>query len=140
MMKLAKSNVNGNSSGLLGKGIEVNGDINFAEELQVAGRVVGKLSSETGTLIIEDSGRVEAQVAVGVCVIRGILQGNVTARSRIEVYKTGRVSGDLITPILLVEEGAVINGTIGMAKEGGGRVSEESLSVGGEEKLKVKSA
>ena len=139
-MKLAKNNVNANSSGLLGKGIEVNGDIQFAEELQVAGRVMGKLASETGTLIIEETGRVEAQVDVGVCIIRGILQGNVNAKSRIEIYKTGRVSGDLITPVLLVEEGAIINGTIGMAKEGTNRLSEERSSGSGEEKIKVKSA
>jgi len=140
MMKLAKNNVNANSSGLLGKGIVVNGDIDFVEELQVAGRVVGKLGSETGTLIIEETGRVEAQVDVSVCVIRGILQGNVNAKSRIEIYKTGRVSGDLASPVLLVEEGAIINGTIGMAKDGSGRLSEESLSGSSEDKIKVKSA
>ena len=141
MMKLAKNNVNAtNSSGLLGKGIVVNGDIDFAEELQVAGRVVGKLGSETGTLIIEETGRVEAQVDVNVCIIRGVLQGNVNAKSRIEIYKTGRVSGDLTSPVLLVEEGAIINGTIGMAKDGSSRLSEETLSGGSEDKIKVKSA
>ncbi|HWP42152.1 MAG TPA: polymer-forming cytoskeletal protein, partial [Blastocatellia bacterium] len=80
------------------------------------------------------------QVDVGVCIIRGVLHGNVTAKSRIEVYKTGRVRGDLITPVLLVEEGAVLNGSIGMGKEAGGRLPEERTAESGKEEIKVKSA
>jgi cytoskeletal protein CcmA (bactofilin family) len=139
-MKLSKTNGNSIALALLTKGIEVNGDVLFAEELHVAGKVSGKVTSETGTLLIAETGRVEAQVEVGVCIIRGILDGNVVAGSRIEIYKTGRVRGDLTTPVLLVEEGAVINGIIGMGKDASARLPEERLPDNDEEKIKVKSA
>lgn len=139
-MKIVKNNGDENAHGLLGKGVEVRGDILFTERLQVEGKVAGKLVSESGTLIIEETGRVEAQVDVGVCVIRGVLEGNVSAKSRIEVRKAGRVRGDLKTPVLLVEEGAVLNGTIGMGAEMSSRLPETARSKDGEEKLKVKGA
>jgi cytoskeletal protein CcmA (bactofilin family) len=124
-MKLVKGD-NGNSDfGWIGRGIEVTGDIIFADRLQVDGKVAGKLSSESGTLIIGEMGTVEAQLDVGICIVQGTLQGNLIARSKVEIRKTGRVHGDLITPVLLVEEGAVFNGAIKMGQEAAGRLLEE---------------
>ena len=124
-MKLVKGD-NGNSDfGWIGRGIEVTGDIIFADRLQVDGKVSGKLSSESGTLMIGEMGTVEAQLDVGICVIQGTLHGNLIARSKVEIRKTGRVHGDLITPVLLVEEGGVFNGAIKMGQEAAGRLLEE---------------
>ena len=64
--------------------------------------------SPGGTLIVDVSAKVEAEINVGVCVIRGSLKGNLKARSRVEIYGTARVNGDISTPVLLVEEGAVL--------------------------------
>ena len=125
-MKLVKSETNNNSDfGWIGRGIEVNGDIAFADRLQVDGKTIGKLTSESGTLIIGESGHVEAQVDVGVCVVHGSVHGNLIARSKLEIRRTGRVHGDVITPVLLVEEGAVFNGAIRMSQEAGARLLEE---------------
>ena len=139
-MKTAKNNGNDGAPGLLGKGVEVTGDILFGERLQVEGRVAGKLISDSGTLVIEDTGLVQAQVEVGVCVIRGTLEGNVNAKSRIEIHKTSRVSGELTTPVLLIEEGAVFNGTVGMNQEARSRLPEDILPEGSEERIRVKGA
>jgi len=111
--------------GLIGRGIEVIGDISFADRLQVDGKTQGKLTSDGGTLIIGESARIEAQIDVGVCVVHGLVQGNLIARSKLEIRKTGRVQGDVITPVLLVEEGAVFNGAIRMSQETGSRLLEE---------------
>lgn len=119
-MKLVKGE-NGNSEfGWIGRGIEINGDIAFSDRLQVDGRVNGKISSDDGTLIIGEQGHLEAQIDVGVCVVHGSINGNLTARSKVEIRRTGRVHGDVMTPVLLVEEGAVFNGVIKMGQEASG--------------------
>lgn len=116
-MKLVKGD-NGNSDfGWIGRGIEVTGDIVFSDRLQIDGKVSGKLSSESGTLVIGEMGTVEAQLDVGICIIQGTLHGNLIARSKVEIRKTGRVNGDLVAPVLLVEEGAIFNGAIKMGQE-----------------------
>lgn len=139
-MKLVKSNGNDFAFGMLGKGVSVMGDIRFDDKLHVEGKVIGKVASEKGTLIIEEAGRVEAQIEVGVCIIRGTLEGNVNARSRIEIHKTSHVRGDMTTPVLLIEEGAVFNGSVGMGQEAAARLPEEIQSRDSEERLKVKGA
>ncbi len=124
-MKLVKSEPSNSDFGWIGRGIEVKGDIAFADRLQVDGKVNGKLTSDSGTLIIGESGQLEAQIDVGVCVVHGAIQGNLIAKSKLEIRRTGRVHGDVITPVLLVEEGAVFNGAIRMSQEAGGRLLED---------------
>jgi len=116
-MKAFKGNEEDSGQGRISRGVEVSGEVLFADALQVEGKVTGKLVSESGSLMIEQTGDIQADVDVGVCVIRGVLQGNVNAKSRVEVYKTARVQGDITTPVLLVEEGAMLSGAITMGKE-----------------------
>jgi cytoskeletal protein CcmA (bactofilin family) len=103
--------------GRISRGVQIAGDVTFADALQVHGKVVGKLVSESGTLAIEQTGEVQADIDVGVCVIRGAIQGNISAKSRVEIYRTARVQGDVSTPVLLVEEGALLTGAIKMGKQ-----------------------
>lgn len=124
-MKLVKGDSGNADFGLIGRGIEVTGDILFADQFRVEGKVTGKVVSESGMLVIGESGQLEAQVDVGICVIHGTLHGNLMAKSKVEIRKTGRVYGDLITPVLLVEEGAVFNGAVKMGQESAGRLLEE---------------
>jgi len=125
-MKLGRVEGGGDPQlGRIGKGVQVSGDVVFSDELQVDGKLKGTLTSENGTLIIDQSGQVEAGISVGVCVIRGSLKGDVKARSRVEIYGSARVNGDISTPVLLVEEGAVVSGAIVMGEEASTRRIEE---------------
>src|SRR4030095_12414477 len=124
-MKLVKNESTNSDFGMIGRGIEFNGDILFADRLQVDGKTQGKLRSDSGTLVIGESGQIQAQIDVGVCVVHGSVHGNLIARSKLEIRRTGRVQGDVVTPVLLVEEGAVFNGAIRMSQESGSRLLEE---------------
>jgi cytoskeletal protein CcmA (bactofilin family) len=128
-MKLVKGENGKSELGWIGHGIEITGDIAFSDRLQVDGRVSGKVTSESGTLIIGESGELDAKIDVGVCVIHGALNGNLTSRTKVEIRRTGRVVGDVMTPVLLVEEGASFNGVIKMGHESSGSrgVLEEVL-------------
>jgi cytoskeletal protein CcmA (bactofilin family) len=71
------------------------------------GRFKGKVDSES-TLIIGDSGKVEADVKIGHMIINGEIKGNIQASKKVEVNANGRVFGTIITPKLIVEEGAYL--------------------------------
>ncbi|HJZ69542.1 MAG TPA: polymer-forming cytoskeletal protein [Blastocatellia bacterium] len=116
-MKAFKVNDEESIQGKIARRVEVSGEVRFAGVLQVEGKVTGKLISETGTLVIEQTGEVNADVEVGVCLIRGALHGNLDIRSRVEVSKTGRIQGDIKTPVLIVEEGALLKGAVLMGDE-----------------------
>jgi len=138
-MKPFKANGEDSGQGRISRGVEVSGDILFADALQVDGKVIGKLISENGSLMIEQTGEIQADVDVGVCVIRGALQGNVRARSRVEIYKSARVQGDITTPMLLVEEGAQLSGAVTMGKDAAHPADADRLP-GKEELRQVKGA
>jgi cytoskeletal protein CcmA (bactofilin family) len=123
-MKLVKTDNGGSDFGLISRGIEILGEIAFNNQLNVEGKVKGKLASENGTLNVGETGIIEAEIDVGVCVIHGTINGDLRAKSRVEIRRSGKVYGDVITPILLVEEGAVFNGNIKMDKQDGRRLSE----------------
>ena len=141
-MKFGKNEEAGNDSdaGLIGKGVEISGDIIFTGVLRVEGRVTGSLVSESGTLIVDQAARVEARVDVGICIISGIFEGNLSAKSRVEVHKTARVRGDITTPVLLVEEGAVVNGNVGMGSTASASSVEPIRLKDAEEQVRVKGA
>lgn len=141
-MKLVKTETGGGADfGWIGKGVEIVGDVNFTDRLQVDGKISGKLYSEKGTLIIGEGGAVEAEIDVGTCVIHGRINGDLKARIKVEIHKTGKLDGDVITPALVVEEGSVFNGAIRMVKEGADvkRISG-TATVSEGDKRKVKEA
>jgi cytoskeletal protein CcmA (bactofilin family) len=122
-MRGFKSDAEDSGQGRISRGVQVTGDVLFAEALHVEGRIIGKLASETGSLLIEQGGDVQADIDVGICVIRGTVRGNVNCKSRAEIYKTGRVEGDISSPVLLVEEGALLSGAITMSTQGASKAA-----------------
>jgi cytoskeletal protein CcmA (bactofilin family) len=99
---------------------ELNGEISFKDMLRVNGHVAGKISSSKGTLIVDGSAKVEAEINVGVCVISGIVVGDVVGHQRVEVGSGAKVTGNISTPALSIKPGAVFQGDCRMLKEENG--------------------
>lgn len=94
-------------TGFFDKDTEINGDLHFKGTFRVDGRFKGKVDSES-TLVIGDSGKVEADIKIGHIIINGEIKGNIQASKKVEVNANGRVFGTIITPKLIVEEGAYL--------------------------------
>src|SRR5215475_1321805 len=122
------SNGGGASFGWISKSVEISGDVNFTDKLQVDGKVTGKLYSEKGTLIIGESGNIEAQIDVGTCIIHGTINGNIKARIKVEVHRTGKLNGDITTPALVMGEGAFCNGNIKMVRTSDSKVASKETT------------
>ena len=65
-----------------------------------------------GDIVVEKSGHVAAAVTVGNLIVKGKVQGNVVARGRVSIHKTGSLKGDIQAPRLRVESGAGLNGFV----------------------------
>jgi cytoskeletal protein CcmA (bactofilin family) len=94
-------------SGLIDQGSELNGDLTFKGSFRIEGNFKGTIHSES-LLIIGERGKVEADVQVGQIVINGEIRGTIQASDRIEIHRKGRVYGTLLTPRLIIEEGAYL--------------------------------
>jgi len=100
-------------SGFLDKDTEFTGDIKFKDTFRIDGIFKGKILSGNN-LIIGESGDVEADVEVNSIAINGKVKGSIKAKERVEILSQGRVSGTLVSPKLIIEEGAFFQGACQM--------------------------
>jgi cytoskeletal protein CcmA (bactofilin family) len=94
----------------LGEGTEITGEIRFSEIMRVDANISGTIVSDSGSLLIMERGRVKATVQAGIVEVSGIVEGTITARNSVKIHSTGRVYGDIYTPALIIEHGAVFDG------------------------------
>ena len=72
-------------------------------------------ANATGTLVVGETGTVEADLELATLVVHGTYRGSVKAKDVVEVAPSGVVEGRVSTPRLLVAEGACINAAVEMA-------------------------
>jgi len=112
----------------IGKSISIKGDLSGNEDLVIEGKVEGKVELPNNQLTVGANGVVKAEVSAKSVVVIGRVAGNVKGSERIEIQATGIVEGDVAAPRLVVAEGAVVNGSIQMTKQGGAAASAPAPS------------
>ena len=93
----------------LDDGNEIVGKYTCSGTVMLDAKLRGEITAND-TLVIGDHGVVEATVRAVVLVIRGKLVGKATASERVELKSSARVTGDVEAPVIVVEEGAVLDG------------------------------
>ena len=106
----------GTLSGFVGSGTTITGECSFKSMLRVDGRFSGRVTSKTGTLIVGAGGQVDANIEVAVCTVHGIVNGDIIAGERIELGRASKLNGNIQTPSLVVEPGAVFEGSSKMVQ------------------------
>jgi cytoskeletal protein CcmA (bactofilin family) len=117
--------------GFLDEGTEVIGDLRFSDVLHLHGHIKGRVISE-GELIVGEKGIIEGDVEVGILTLGGMLIGNIIAKKKAHFLSTARIRGDVATPILRVDEGAVWEGSITTAPQTQERTSDRMAHAAGE--------
>ncbi len=110
------------ATSVIDRGSDAQGRLSFAGTVAMNGKFRGELFSAE-TLLLGSEGEVEAEVQVNVGIISGQVKGNISARERIELSRSARIFGNILTPILVLEEGAVFDGQCKTSRQG-----EESLA------------
>ncbi len=104
------------------KVLEVNatmqGELTFKDpvNLTINGDFKGKLDTK-GTLLIGKDAYVGAEITGEDITIAGRVEGNIIAQKRLTLISPANVKGEIKTPVLIVEEGAILNGECIMKSE-----------------------
>jgi len=96
-------------NGFLDEGTELSGELRFRDVMRVDGRIKGRIVSDN-TLIIGETGQVDAEIDCGVVSIRGKVTGQVHGRKRIELLSGCRGEATVVSPRLVIEDGAFFQG------------------------------
>src|SRR5438105_1970387 len=106
----------GTLSGFVASGTVITGEASFKSLLRIDGRFSGRINSATGTLIVGSGGQVDANIEVSVATIHGVVNGDIIAGQRIELGRAAKLSGNITTPSLMIEQGAVFEGSCKMVQ------------------------
>jgi cytoskeletal protein CcmA (bactofilin family) len=98
----------------LGKSVVIKGELSASEDLTLDCHMEGRVSVLDHTLTIGPDANIQASISAKVVVIMGAVTGNVTAREKAEIRATGSVTGDLMSPRLVVADGGFLRGRVEM--------------------------
>jgi cytoskeletal protein CcmA (bactofilin family) len=103
---------------ILGPSVALRGELAGDEDLLIEGQFDGSVHLGEHCVTVGAQGQVKAEIQALRVVVQGSVTGNITARERIEICKTGRVMGDLMAAGIAIEDGAYFKGSIEILREG----------------------
>ncbi|MBF0441516.1 MAG: polymer-forming cytoskeletal protein [Oligoflexales bacterium] len=95
---------------ILTSGCHFKGKLFCRGSTRIGGRIEGEIVSE-GLLIIEEEAHVNTDIVAEEIIIQGKVEGKIEAKGRVELCSSSRFEGDITSPILVIKEGAMFNGT-----------------------------
>jgi cytoskeletal protein CcmA (bactofilin family) len=113
----------------LGPNVELDGKLRFTGTVRIDATFRGSIVTDD-VVIVGERARIEASITCGTAVVNGAVTGNIDATDAVEVNATGRVRGDVETPALTVERGAVVEGLLTITGGAGGGSARRAASAG----------
>src|SRR5436309_84958 len=98
-----------NSKNTLNSDVELKGTLKFSGEMTFDGKLDGDIQSE-GSLNLGDNAVIKGNINVNNVVVRGKVNGNVSAREKIDIKSKTELFGDIRAPKLVIEEGVTFVG------------------------------
>ncbi len=99
----------GDLNALLGRGSEFEGKLTFEGTVRIDGKFTGTIVTND-VLVIGEGAKVNAEISCGTVIVHGEINGNVKAKSAVELHHPARMRGNVETPSLMVEKGVVFEG------------------------------
>jgi cytoskeletal protein CcmA (bactofilin family) len=94
---------------LLGRGVRFEGKLTFAGTVRIDASFVGTIITDD-VLVVGEAARIDANITCGTIVVHGEVNGNIQAKTGVEIHSTAKVRGDLETASLVIEKGAFFQG------------------------------
>ncbi len=102
-----------NSTNTIGKGTVLEGNIETYGNIRIEGKVIGNIKSKS-KIALGNSSHVEGNIIAQNADLEGEVKGRIEITEMLILKATAVVHGDIITGKLVVEPGAVFNGTCKM--------------------------
>ncbi len=110
-----KSGTRSQLNGFLDAGSHLRGELHFEDTFRIDGKLTGKVDSD-GDLYVGERGELQGEVRVGRLFVTGRVDAVVQAQ-RVEVAPGGELRGEVSTPCLVIDEGAIFEGQARMVEK-----------------------
>lgn len=108
----------GQASSTLGRSMSIKGELTAKEDLVIEGQFEGTIDVAEHTVTVGPQGQVKSEIRARQVVVHGSVNGKVSAREKIDIRRTGNVTGDLQAAGVAIEDGAYFKGSIEILREG----------------------
>jgi cytoskeletal protein CcmA (bactofilin family) len=96
----------------VGESIVVRGEIESGEDLVISGRVDGPIWSEGLAVTVSARGSVLGDIVARDITVMGTVEGTMLATEVVDIRETASVTGRVLTPRIILNEGARFNGQV----------------------------
>lgn len=114
-----------NQTTVIGPDTTLKGELTFENSARIMGRVEGKVSSK-GEVTIGDGAACKATIDAGRVLVDGVVEGNITAKEKVQLNAKARVVGDITALTLVVSEGASFTGHCRVGADAAKRIEAEA--------------
>jgi cytoskeletal protein CcmA (bactofilin family) len=101
---------------VIGKSVQIRGEVNGSEDLLVDGKVEGTITLSESRLTIGPNAHVAANVSARDVIVLGNLKGDVRATGKLELRNGGTLNGDITAARLSIEENANFKGKVDLVQ------------------------
>jgi cytoskeletal protein CcmA (bactofilin family) len=98
----------------IGQSIQIKGELTGNEDLAIEGKVEVKIFLKDHNLTVGPNARITADIHAKNVTVVGEVVGNITADDKVEVAETGSMKGDIMSPRVVLADGARFKGSIDM--------------------------
>ena len=106
----------GDKATVIGKAVKIEGVLSAKENIRIEGIVEGKVKTEKD-LVVGEGAVINADINAGTARIAGDVQGNVLVKNKLELSSTAKINGNIKAKVVVMAEGAVLNGKCVMGEE-----------------------
>jgi len=112
------------------QGIKIKGEVSGHGDLSVDGEFEGKIYLERGTFTVGRNARVSAEITAREVLIYGEVRGTLKACERVHIWSTGKLTGDMETRGIVIEDGAVLHSKVVVPQSAAAEVAAPQISTG----------
>ena len=110
-----KSTPQGQNQATIGRSITIKGDVTGDEDLYIQGRIDGTVNLKQHNVTVGPEGRVKANISGRTVTIEGEVNGDVRGQEQVALRSSSTVNGDIVSPRVVLEDGATFLGSIDMS-------------------------
>jgi len=107
---------------MIGDGATIEGTVQVKGDIRIGGVVKGEIEVD-GKLITTKEGKIDGDARTQQADIAGKVTGSIIAKERLILRSTSVVEGDVQTPKMVIEDGAIFTGKADMSPGGGKKTS-----------------
>jgi cytoskeletal protein CcmA (bactofilin family) len=112
-MKTKEESVGKDAVTIVSAGVTLEGKLSSNGNVRVDGKVNGDVKAE-GNITIGENGEIRGQINANTITLGGKVEGTISAKEKIVLEAKCQLKGDIITKVLVVEEGAKFDGKSSM--------------------------